>query len=325
MEFKDYYAVLGVAKHASQEEIQRAYRKLARKYHPDINKTPGAEDKFKDIGEAYEVLKDPDKRAKYDRYGTAWKAAQQGGGTPPPGYEDIWFDLGGTEDFAFSGGSGFSSFFEQLFGTGAGGRAAQGRRGARGFTHGTQWTMPGADREARLTLTLEEAAHGGEREISLSGVAPGQSKTYMVQIPKGIRPGQRIRLAGQGEKGVGDGPPGDLYLMVETLPHPTFRLEDRDLYTTVPVTPWEAALGAEVTLATLDGAVNVKIPPGSSSGRKIRLKGKGFPHPRSSPGDLYAEISIRVPQTLSAEERELFEQLAKVSRFAPRPTRSKSK
>ncbi len=185
--------------------------------------------------------------------------------------------------------------------------------------------MPGADREAHLTLTLEEAAHGGEREIALSGPTPEQSKTYMVRIPKGIRPGQRIRLAGQGEKGVGGAPAGDLYLMVETLPHPTFRLEDRDLYTTVPVTPWEAALGAEVTLATLDGAVNVKIPAGSSSGRKIRLKGKGFPDPRSSPGDLYAEISIRVPQTLSAEERELFEQLAKVSRFAPRPARSKRK
>jgi curved DNA-binding protein len=325
MEFKDYYAVLGVAKNASQEEMQRAYRKLARKYHPDINKTTGAEDKFKDIGEAYEVLKDPDKRAKYDRYGTAWKAAQQGGGTPPPGYEDIWFDLGGAEDFAFSGGSGFSSFFEQLFGAAAGGRTAQGRRGARGFTHGAQWTMPGADREAHLTLTLEEAAHGGEREISLSGPTSGQSKTYMVHIPKGIRPGQRVRLAGQGEKGVGGGPPGDLYLMVEILPHPTFRLEDRDLYTTAPVTPWEAALGAEVTLATLDGAVNVKIPPGSSSGRKIRLKGKGFPDPRSSPGDLYAEISIRVPQTLADEERELFEQLAKVSHFAPRPTHSKRK
>jgi len=257
MEFKDYYAVLGVAKNASQAEIQRAYRKLARKYHPDINKTPGAEDKFKDIGEAYEVLKDPDKRAKYDRYGAAWKAAQQGGGTPPPGYEDVWFDLGGAEDFTFSEGSGFSSFFEQLFGAAARPRTAQGRRGARGFTPGAQWAMPGADQEARLTLTLEEAAHGGEREIALSGPTPGQNKTYMVHIPKGIRPGQRIRLAGQREKSVG-GPPGDLYLLVEILPHPTFRLEDRDLYTTVPVTPWEAALGAEVRLVMLDGAVNVR-------------------------------------------------------------------
>ena len=325
MEFKDYYSVLGVAKNASQEEIQRAYRKLARKYHPDINKTSGAEDTFKDIGEAYEVLKDPEKRAKYDRYGAAWKAAQQGGGAPPPGYEDIWFDLGGTDDFMFSGGSGFSSFFEQLFGAAAGRGTAQGRRGARRHTAGAQWSMPGTDQEARLALTLEEAAHGGEREISLSSPTTGQSKTYMVRIPQGIRPGQRIRLAGQGEKGIGGGPPGDLYLMVEILPHPIFRLEDRDLYTTVPVTPWEAALGAEVTLATLDGAVNVKIPPGSSSGRTIRLKGKGFPDPRGSAGDLYAEISIRVPETLSGEERRLFEQLAKVSRFTPRPARYERK
>jgi curved DNA-binding protein len=147
----------------------------------------------------------------------------------------------------------------------------------------------------------------------------------MVHIPRGIRPGQRIRLAGQGDKGIGGGPAGDLYLMVEILPHPTFRLEGRDLYTTVSVTPWEAALGAEVTLPTLGGAVNVKIPHGSSSGRKIRLKGKGFPDPKSSPGDLYAEISIRVPETLSPEERKLFEQLAQVSRFAPRPARHESK
>jgi curved DNA-binding protein len=325
MEFKDYYAVLGVAKNASQEEIQRAYRKLARKYHPDINQTTGAEDKFKDLGESYEVLKDPDKRAKYDRYGAAWKAAEQGGGTPPPGYEDVWFDLGGAEDFGFSGGSGFSSFFEQLFGAAAGRSTAKGRRGARGFAPGAQWTMPGADQEARLALTLEEASHGDEREISLSSPTTGQSKTYVVHIPKGIRPGQRIRLAGQGEKGVGGAPPGDLYLLVEILPHPMFRLEGRDLYTTVPVTPWEAALGAEVTLATLEGAVHVKIPSGSSSGRKIRLRGKGFPDPKSSPGDLYAEINIRVPETLSAEEKELFEQLAKVSRFAPRPMRAERK
>jgi len=325
MDFKDYYAVLGVAKSASQEEIQRAYRKLARKYHPDINQTPGAEDKFKDIGEAYEVLKDPDKRAKYDRYGAAWKAAQQGGGAPPPGYEDLWGDLGDMDDSIFSGSSGFSSFFEQLFGAAARHGTAQGRRGTRGPTPGAQWTMPGADQEAHLGLTLEEAAHGGEREISLSSPTTGQSKTYVVHIPKGIRPGQRIRLAGQGERGIGGAPAGDLYLVVEILPHPMFHLEDHDLYTTIPVTPWEAALGAEVKLATLEGAVHVKIPPGSSSGRKIRLKGKGFPRTRSGPGDLYAEISIRVPETLSAEEKRLFEQLAKVSRFAPRPTRLERK
>jgi len=323
MEFKDYYATLGVAKHASQEEIQRAYRKLARKYHPDINKTSGAEDKFKDIGEAYEVLKDPDKRTKYDRYGAAWKAAEQSGGTPPPGYEDIWFDGGGAEDFMFSGTSGFSSFFEQLFGNATRRGTAQGQRDARGYRAG--WSMPGADHEAHLALTLEEAAHGGERELSLSSPTTQQNKTYVVHIPKGIRPGQRIRLAGQGEKGMGGAPAGDLYLMVDLLPHPTFRLEGHDLYTTVPVTPWEAALGAKVTVPTLDGAVNFHIPPGSSSGRKIRLKGKGFPNAKSGAGDLYAEINIRVPEALSTEERELFEQLAKVSRFTPRPTRAERK
>ncbi len=325
MEFKDYYSTLGVAKNASQEEIQRTYRKLARKYHPDLNKTSGAEDKFKDIGEAYEVLKDPDKRAKYDRYGTAWKEAQQGGGKPPPGYEDIWFDLGGADDVFSSGSSGFSSFFEQLFGGAPGRGPAQGRRSAGGRAQGRSWSTPGADQEAHLALTLEEAAHGGEREIALSNPTTGKTKTYIVHIPKGIRPGQRIRLAGQGEPGVGSAPPGDLYLSVEILPHATFRLEERDLYTTVPVTPWEAALGAEVTLPTLDGAVHVKIPHGSSSGRKIRLKGKGFPDARSGAGDLYAEISIRVPAALSVEERELFEQLAKVSRFAPRPKRHERK
>ena len=322
MEFKDYYTTLGVAKHASQEDIQRAYRKLARKYHPDVSKTPDAEEKFKDVGEAYEVLKDPDKRAKYDRYGAAWKAAEQGGGAPPPGYEDVWFDLGGTDDFTFSGGSGFSSFFEQLFGSPAGQRGpAQGRRQAGRRTQGWAWNQPGADREARLTLTLEEAAHGGEREISLSGPTAGQTKTYRVRIPQGVRSGQHIRLAGQGEPGVGNAPAGDLYLSVELVPHALFRLEGRDLYTTVPVTPWEAALGAEVTLPTLGRAVHVKIPAGSSSGRKIRLKGKGFPDAKSGAGDLYAEISIRVPEELSVEERKLFEQLADVSTFAPRPTR----
>ena len=326
MEFKDYYTTLGVAKSASQEEIQRAYRKLARKYHPDVNKTSDAEEKFKDIGEAYEVLKDPDKRAKYDRYGAAWKAAQQGGGTPPPGYEDVWFDVGGADDSIFSDNRGFSSFFEQLFGAAAGQRGpAQGRRHAGGRTQAWAWNQPGADREARLALTLEEAAHGGEREISLSGPTAGEIKTYMVRIPKGVRPGQSIRLAGQGEPGVGNAPPGDLYLHVELLPHATFRLEGRDLYTTVPVTPWEAALGAKVTLPTLDRAVHVKIPAGSSSGRKIRLKGKGFPDAKSGAGDLYAEISIRVPEVLSVEEQKLFEQLAEVSKFAPRPTRHEEK
>lgn len=317
MEFKDYYAVLGVSKNASQDDIQREYRKLARKYHPDVNPTPAAEEKFKDLGEAYEVLKDPDKRAKYDRYGVAWKAAQQSGGTPPPGYEDVWFDSSHGGDFFFSDAGGFSSFFEQLFGATPG----RGRQRTGTSQQSRAWSRPGADREGHLALTLEEAAYGGEREVALASSAGGSSKTYLVHIPKGIRPGQRIRLAGQGEPGAAGGKAGDLYLTVDLLPHARFRLEGNDLYTMLPVTPWEAALGAEVTLFTLDGAVNVKVPAGSSSGRKIRLRGKGFPGNQSGPGDLYAEISICVPATLSREEKKLFEQLADISQFAPRPGR----
>ena len=319
MEYKDYYATLGVSKDASQEHIQRAYRKLARKYHPDVNKEPGAEEKFKEVGEAYEVLKDPDKRAKYDRYGTAWKAAQQSGGTPPPGYEDVWFDLGSEAGEPFSDFSGFSSFFEQLFGAGRGRGAAWGSPGAGRRGGQWDWAMPGADQEARLSLSLEEAARGGQREISLTDPHTGQTKTYMVTIPKGIRPGQRLRLTGKGGQGSGGGRAGDLYLIIELLPHATFRLEDSDLHTTLSVSPWEAALGAEIRVPTLEGAVNVKVPPGSSSGRKIRLKGKGFPGARGGTGDLYADIRVVVPSHLSAEERQLFEELAKVSRFQPRP------
>jgi curved DNA-binding protein len=324
MEFKDYYAILGVEKSATQEEIQRAYRKLARKYHPDVNKASGAEEKFKELGEAYEVLKDPDKRAKYDRYGSAWKAAQQSGGTPPPGYEDVWFDLGGGSE-SRGGFSDFSSFFEQLFGSGQ--RRSSGRREEAPRASGWQWDWAarGEDQEAHLSLTLEEAVRGGQRELSFTDTTTGQTKTYMVTIPKGIRSGQRIRLAGQGGKGSRGATAGDLYLQVTILPHPRFRLDGKDLYTTLAITPWEAALGAEVTLPTLEGAVHVKIPSGSSSGRKIRLRGKGFPDPRGATGDLYAEVRIMVPEQLSSQERRLFEELAKISSFTPRATSGRSR
>jgi curved DNA-binding protein len=318
MEYKDYYAILGVGRDASKKEIQRAYRKLARQYHPDVNKEPGAEDKFKEIGEAYEVLKDPEKRATYDRYGTAWRAAQQRGGTPPPGYEDIWFDLRGAPEDVLGGLSGFSDFFERLFGAGAGRRTTRSSRGGGGPGQQWTWVRPGADREVRLALPLEVLAHGGPRDLSLTNPDTGQTKTYTVTIPKGIRPGQRIRLAGQGGPGSGGALPGDLYLLVELVPHATFRLEGNDLYTTLQVTPWEAALGTEATLPTLDGRVRVKVPPGSSSGRTIRLKGKGFPSARHGPGDLYAEIRIMVPASLTKEERHAFATLAQVSRFQPR-------
>lgn len=325
MEFKDYYTILGVDKTASQDDIQRAYRKLARKYHPDVNKEPGAEDTFKDVGEAYEVLKDPEKREKYDRYGSAWKAAEQSGGAPPPGYEDVWFDMSGTPDGAFSGFSGFSSFFDQLFGGGARRGGAWGTPGA-GHSGGSgSWAMAGADQEARLSLNLEESAQGGKREISLTDPGTGQTKSYTVTIPKGIRPGQRIRLAHLGGKGIGGGQAGDLYLQVELLPHSAFRLDGRDLYTTLDVTPWEAALGGDAMLATLDGEVRVKVPAGSSSGRRIRLRGKGFPDPKGGAGDLYAEIQIAVPKSLSDEERRLFEALAQCSSFQARPVETGSR
>lgn len=315
MEFKDYYAILGVTKEASQGDIQRAYRKLARRYHPDINKSADAEEKFKDIGEAYEVLKDPEKRAQYDRYGMAWKAAREQGGTPPPGYEDVWVDGSGDNREVFSD---FSAFFEQLFGGGGRRRDRYGRRAGGAHSRQWQWVSRGEDREVRLDLTLEEAARGGQRELTLSDPSTGRRRTYKVNIPSGVTSGQRIRLAGQGGPGSGGAAAGDLYLRVHLLPHKRFRLEGKNLYTTLPVTPWEAVLGAEVTLPTLDGTVNVKVPPGSPSGRKIRLRGKGFPDAKGREGDLYAELRMVVPPRLSDEERRLFKKLAKVSRYEPR-------
>jgi len=318
LDYKDYYATLGVKKDASQEDIQKAYRKLARKYHPDVNKDPAAEMKFKEVGEAYEVLKDPDKRKKFDQFGSAWKRAQQGGG-PPPGYEG--FDFGGFEGFDFSGfgggGSspeGFSSFFEMLFGSGAPG--AGGRRAPRGA--GGRGRMRGGDTEAAIQLTLEEAVRGGTREITLSDAGTGQRKNLSVRIPEGIRPGQKIRLAGQGQPGFDGSPAGDLLLKVEVLPDPRFRIEGSDLYTTVPVTPWEAALGGEAEVETPTGSVRVRIPAGSSSGRKIRLRERGLSAPGGTKGDLFAEFRIVVPEQLSDRERALFEQLAEASEFRAR-------
>ena len=317
MDYKDYYVTLGVSKKATKGEIRKAYRKLARKFHPDVNKSAQAETRFKEINEAYEVLKDQEKREKYDRFGSAWKRAQTTG-APPPGFEDLFsaFSRQGVQDFDLSG-SGFSSFFDLLFGSGLG-REATSRPGAR-----VHWTtggirQAGADHDARISLTLAEAAQGGRRELRISDPASGSKRTLRVQIPPGIRPGQRIRLAGQGGQGAGMGPRGDLYLTVEVRPHDEFRLEGADLHTVLRVTPWEAALGGEADLPTLDGSVRVKIPSGSSSGRKIRLRGKGFPESNGRKGDLFAEIQIVLPQALSSKERQLFEQLAEESNFRPR-------
>jgi len=332
LNYHDYYKTLGVAKKASQDEIQKAYRKLARKFHPDINKDPDTEIRFKEINEAYEVLKDPAKREKYDRFGSAWKQAQRTG-APPPGFEDIFsqfgFGAGGFGgqsaqgrtvrfDFGDLGGAdagGFSSFFETLFGSAD-------QRGARAAAAGGNpqaWsTGQSRDHEAKISLSIEEAGRGGKRQITVTDPQSGQRRTLRVSIPRGIRPGQKIRLTGQGAGGQGGGARGDLYLTVEILPHPNFRLEGPDLHTVIPVTPWEAALGGQATIRTLDGEVTVKIPAGTSSGRKVRLRGKGFPDKNGANGDLLGEFRVMVPPTLSARDRELFEQLAESSTFNPR-------
>lgn len=304
--FKDYYELLGVKRGASEEEIRRAYRKLARKYHPDVNKEPGAEDRFKEISEAYEVLRDPEKRERYDRLGQNWRAGQDVSGAP--GFEEFFGQGGGFGDNVrvdFGDGE-FSDFFESLFG---------GRRGARG-TGFEGFATRGSDHEAVLELSLEEAAAGGKRRVSMA-----DGRSYDVNIPAGVRNGQRIRLAGEGGEGRQGGPSGDLFLRVRIKPHPHFRLEGADLHVDVPVTPWEAALGATVPVRTLGGSAQVRVPAGSSSGRRLRLRGQGMPGPRDGRGDLYATVQIIVPKHLSEKERELFEQLAKVSSFDPRESR----
>jgi curved DNA-binding protein len=310
--FRDYYEVLGVPRGASEEEIRASYRKLARTYHPDVNQEPGAEDRFKEISEAYEVLRDPEKREKYDRLGANWKAGQDvsgaegfgpgegfGGfrrGAPGQGFGDVRMEFGE--------GNGFSDFFESLFGRAGGSRRTAGFEG---------FATRGGDQEATLEISLEEAARGGRRKISL-----GDGRDYEVEIPAGVREGQRIRLAGQGGPAAGNGPPGDLYLRVRIKPDPRFRVEGSNLIVDLPVAAWEAALGATVEVRTLDGTARVKVPPGSSSGRRLRLRGEGMPEPGGGKGDLYATVKIVVPKELSDRERELFEQLAEVSEFDPR-------
>lgn len=322
MQYIDYYKELGVPKSATKADITKAYRKLARQYHPDRNKDPGAEDKFKRISEAYEVLKDDDKRRKYDQYGAAWEQAQS---DQSAGRGDFHFDFGtGTGGGGFEsafGPSGFSRFFEHLFG---GGAAQQGAgRQWDVFGGGRGWRGTGADRfsnmgfppadldhEATLSLSLEEAMEGGRREIRLEDPHEGNIKTYSVSIPPRVREGQRIRLAGQGGQSRDGSRPGDLYLKVHIRPHPRFKVEGADLRTTLDVMPWTAALGGTVRLATPEGEVKLKVPPGSPSGRKIRLRGRGLSAAKGQRGDLYAEIRIVVPAQLTAEQRALFKKLA---------------
>jgi curved DNA-binding protein len=323
VKYRDYYEILGVQRTASQADIQRAYRKLARKHHPDVSKASDAEEKFKEINEAHEVLKDPEKRQKYDQLGPDWQAGQEF--RPPPGW-DVHFDFGrggaGQSEFQWGGTGGFSDFFEALFGgrgfheAGAGG----GRRG-----RGQVWSQPGADQEATIRISLEDAFRGGAKPISLqsqtmtpNGQLSVQERRYDVKIPAGILPGQKVRLSGQGGEGMGGGARGDLYLKVEIEPHPVYQLKERDLYMDIAVTPWEAVLGAEIAAQTPSGPITLKIPPGTQGGVKLRLRGKGMPNPKGAAGDLYATVSIKVPTKPGKREQELFEELRKASDFNPR-------
>lgn len=326
VKFRDYYEILGIKRGASQDEVQRAYRKLARKYHPDVSKAKDAEDKFKEINEAYEVLKDPEKRKMYDQLGPDWRSGQEF--RPPPGWDfqqQGFRTAGGPgQEYNWGGAGGFSDFFESLFG-GRGFQQTFRGGGPGGFGQGAVFRQAGADQETTLRITLEEAFHGATKPIVLQsqvinphGQLQVQEKRYDVKIPPGILPGQKIRLSGQGGAGAGGGPSGDLYLKVEIEPHPVFTLKGRDIYMEVPVAPWEAVLGAEVSVETLSGGVTLKVPSGTQSGRKLRLRGKGMPNPKGAPGDLYATIVVKVPTKPSAKERQLMEELRDVSGFDPR-------
>jgi DnaJ-class molecular chaperone len=331
VKFRDYYEVLDVSKTATEDEIRKAYRTLARKHHPDVN--PGdksADEKFKEINEAYEVLSDPDKRKRYDQLGANWKAGSDF--TPPPGWEARGAGFDGFSATAGQGSAGdFSDFFESLFGR---------RRNARGDAG---FRMRGNDVDAEITLNLEEAHRGAKRTISFeatetcptcggSGTKDGKTcptchgmgavvrpKSLEVTIPARVRQGSVIRLAGQGEPGGNGGAAGDLFLHVRIQPHKRFDMTgDDDIEMEVPVAPWEAALGASINVPTLDGTVEVKIPPGSQGGRRLRLRGMGLSRRSGGRGDQYVRLKIVNPPDLSAKQRELFEQLAAESRFDPR-------
>jgi curved DNA-binding protein len=302
---RDYYDALGISREATADQIQQAFRTLARKYHPDVNRDPGAEDRFKEINEAYHVLSDPQTRKRYDRFGEDFRRV--------PEDWDERVGAGASRSTRTGGGgqSGPRVRFGQGFG-GAGGVNIEDLFGDIFSGGGGFGPIPGADQEAVLDLTIEEAYRGGRRQISLDG------RSYTVNIPAGVVDGQRIRLAGEGGRGSGDGPAGDLYLVVRIAPHPRFRLDGRDVIVDLLVSPWEAALGATVAIGTPGGEAKIKVPPGSSTGRRLRLRGEGMPNPRGKPGDLYAEIKVAVPPKPTARERELFQQLAAESTFDPR-------
>jgi curved DNA-binding protein len=313
---RDFYEVLGVGRNADQSEIQRAYRKLARQHHPDVNKDPSAEARFKEISEAYDVLSDPDLRKRYDAFGEdfrrvppdispeewqrarAYAGAAPGGGGPGPGGP---FRSGGVRFTDVEEDIDLEDLLGGIF-------------GGRGRT--PRGPMPGADQEFEAEISIEEAYHGAQRSLTITG--PDGQRTLDVNIPAGVVDGQRIRLRGQGGRGTGGGEPGDLYLIIRIAPHPRYRVSGRDLSATLPLSPWEAALGAAVPVETPGGPATVNVPPGTSSGRRLRLKGRGLPNRRGEPGDFYAEAQIRVPSSLTREESRLFEEFRERSTFDPR-------
>jgi len=296
MEYKDYYKILGVSRDASQDDIKKAYRKLARKYHPDVSKEANAEDHFKEVGEAYEVLRDSQKRAQYDQFGSNYRHGQSF--NTPPGWED---NMGG-----FGGSGNFSSFFENMFG-GMGGMGG----GAGG---GDQFYARGEDVNAKITVSLEDAFNGATKTIRRPSGA-NQGGTINVKIPAGIASGKKIRLSGQGKAGMGN-KAGDLYLEVQIAAHKHYRLEDKDIYLDLPLAPWEAALGTKVTVPTLAGKISLTIPAGARSGQKMRLKGRGLPG--KEPGDEFVVLQIMTPAADSDKARKLYLQMAEELAFNPR-------
>ncbi len=313
MEFKDYYAVMGVSPEASQDEIKRAYRKLARKYHPDVSKEPNAENRFKELGEAYEVLKDPEKRTAYDKLRKGgWRAGEKF--DVPPDWE---FNRGA----GFGGGGytrvspeDFSSFFESLFG---GGEVPRGR----GFHR--EFKVRGDDIRYTMPITLEEAYHGATRTLELQvpqvdnrGRVIEKTRKLKVKIPAGVIPGQQIKLAGQGQESFSGGANGDVYLQVELVPHPLYTLEGRNVTLALPVTPSEAALGSKIKTPTLGGVIEMKIPTGSQTGTKLRLKGRGLPG--NPAGDQYIVLKVMIPIPTNEKGKQLYQEMANLMPFNPR-------